>query len=365
MGHFILFAGTENCYESIGYALGHPNSRGSAVNLLRERRITLQELASHAAHVRHKQIGNVLTTNSSDFQWLPDKSIDLVLTDPPFNIARDTNFHTYEKNTINSYRFDQDKGWDSHSSESFIELMEGWALEFNRVLKPGGNFAIFCADEYLSDLIRALKKAGLKPRRTLTWQKPNAVPINRGVMMMSACEYVVTGVKGGKAVFNADLKFKLSSKMVNTEIVHTANKASWSIEQAIRKELETLPAHLSRKDLQNLISQIIVSTAKEAATKAVKPYSSETEISLCVPNAVSFNSKAGSRLHPTEKPVTILEYLINLFSNPDSLILDPFSGSASLGEAALRTGRKAVLVEQDKEFYSAGKIRLAKMLDKI
>lgn len=325
----------------------------------------MEKFVSQVGQVKNAQIGDVLTTNSSSFAWIPDKSIDLVLTDPPFNIARDTNFHTYEKNTINSYRFDKDKGWDSHSSDAFIKLMEGWAEEFNRVLKPGGNFAIFCADEYLSDLIRALKKAGLKPRRTLTWQKPNAVPINRGVMMMSACEYVVTGVKGGKAVFNADLKFKLSSKMVNTEIVHAANKAAWTIEQTIRKELENLPSHLTKKELQKLISQIITSAASEASAKAVKPYSSDTELSLCVPNAVSFNSKAGGRLHPTEKPVTILEYLINLLSKPGSVILDPFSGSASLGEAALRTDRKAVLVEQDKEFYSAGKSRLKKILEKL
>jgi site-specific DNA-methyltransferase (adenine-specific) len=75
---------------------------------------------------------------------------------------------------------------------------------------------------------------------------------------------------------------------------------------------------------------------------------------------VTFNSKAGSRLHPTEKPVLLLKYLIELFSNKGDLILDPFAGSASTGEAAITTSRRAILVERDHEFYEKGSLRIAK-----
>ena len=109
---------------------------------------------------------DITLVNDDGYKWLPNNSIDFVLTDPPFNIARDTNFHTYEGNTINSYRFDADKGWDSYSAENFRSLLAEWSLEFHRVLRPGGSFAVFCADEYLSDLITSLRTAGLKPRRT-------------------------------------------------------------------------------------------------------------------------------------------------------------------------------------------------------
>ena len=53
-----------------------------------------------------------------------------------------------------------------------------------------------------------------------------------------------------------------------------------------------------------------------------------------------------------------LNYLLNLFSNPGDLVLDPFSGSASLGEAALLYNRRAILVEKDFEYYSKGIKRL-------
>jgi DNA modification methylase len=86
---------------------------------------------------------------------------------------------------------------------------------------------------------------------------------------------------------------------------------------------------------------------------------------LCVPNYVAFNSKAGNRLHPTEKPVQLLRYLIELFSRPGELVLDPFSGSASTGEAALLTHRRALLVERDDEFFQKGVSRLNNLLDEM
>jgi DNA modification methylase len=121
---------------------------------------------------------NIQIHNADNFEFVAAGTIDLILTDPPFNIARETHFHTYPGNTINSFKFDGDKGWDSNTPDEFRSLLHRWSLEFFRVLKPGGNFAIFCADEYLSDLITALRKSGLKPRRTVTWRKPNAVPVN-------------------------------------------------------------------------------------------------------------------------------------------------------------------------------------------
>jgi DNA modification methylase len=81
---------------------------------------------------------STLAVHTDNFAWLPAGTIDLVLTDPPFNIAQDTNFHTYENNTINSYRFDEDKGWDTYTPQSFIHLLNDWAGEFARVLRPGG-----------------------------------------------------------------------------------------------------------------------------------------------------------------------------------------------------------------------------------
>lgn len=311
------------------------------------------------------EAGGVQLVHDDNYKWLPDGSIDLVLTDPPFNIARDTNFHTWEKNTINSYRFDADKGWDSYSPDGFRELLAQWSKEFNRVLRPGGTFAVFCADEYLSDLISALKAAGLKPRRTITWRKPNAVPVNRKHLMMSACEYIVMGVKGSKSVFNADITLADHDRLTDLEIVAVADKAAAVMEQELRKALSGLKTRPTTQEIESFVIGAIESTSRAVAQRSVNIYNDEgSRAELCVPNYLSYNSKAGNRLHPTEKPVNLLRYLTELFSEPGARILDPFAGSSSTGEAAILTGREAVLVEQDEEFFFKGSKRIQALVSK-
>lgn len=321
--------------------------------------LNIGELDSRLSHKEVTSIGDIRLVHDNGFVWLPTGSVDLVLTDPPFNIARDTNFHTYEGNTINSYRFDADKGWDTHSPENFKDLLKQWSVEFERVLRPGGSFAVFCADEYLSDLISALKLAGLKPRRTLTWRKPNAVPVNRKHMMMSACEYIVLGVKGSRSVFNADISFENNPILTEQEMVAIADKASTVVEQEVRKALAHLGTRPGIKKIEEIVSTTVAKSAAAVAKRAINIYDEDNRLAeLCIPNYVSFNSKAGNRLHPTEKPVQLLRYLMELFSNPGELVLDPFAGSASTGETAILSKRRAVLVEQDSEFFEKGSMRL-------
>jgi len=325
--------------------------------------LKIGELDDRLSDKEVTSVGDIRLVHDNGFLWLPNNSVDLVLTDPPFNIARDTNFHTYEGNTINSYRFDAGKGWDSHSPENFKDLLRQWSLEFERVLRPGGSFAVFCADEYLSDLISALKLAGLKPRRTLTWRKPNAVPVNRKHMMMSACEYIVLGVKGSKSVFNSDISFENAPILTEQEIVAIADKASTVVEQEIRKALSHLGERPSINRIEEVVANVVAMNAGTVAKRAINIYDEENRVAeLCIPNYVSFNSKAGNRLHPTEKPVQLLRYLTELFSNPGDLVLDPFAGSASMGETAILSNRRAVLVEQDKEFFEKGSIRIQTVL---
>lgn len=290
--------------------------------------------------------------NADNFDWCQTESIDLILTDPPFNIARDTNFHTYEKNTINSYRFDKGKGWDSYTPEDFRKQLKDWALNFYRVLRPGGSFAIFCADEYLSDLIWSLREAGLKPRRTITWRKPNAVPVNRAHMMMSACEYIVYGVKKSNAVFNSDIEKQNSEKLTPIEVTFLSDKVGSIVSNRVQKALEGLPREEASQNIEQAIAQVLRESITDAQARIRKIYGNHEVISLAIPNFVTFNSKVGKRIHPTEKPTDLLGYLVCLLSNEGDLILDPFAGSGSTAEAALACGRNVLLVEKDDEFFA-------------
>jgi len=56
-------------------------------------------------------------------------------------------------------------------------------------------------------------------------------------------------------------------------------------------------------------------------------------------------------LHPTQKPVALMEYLINTYSNPGDMVLDCCMGSGTTGVACVNTNRKFTGIEKDKKIY--------------
>lgn len=63
-------------------------------------------------------------------------------------------------------------------------------------------------------------------------------------------------------------------------------------------------------------------------------------------------------LHPTEKPVPLLRYLVETYSKPGDLVLDHTMGSGSTGQAALETGRRFCGVEMDPTYFERAETRL-------
>lgn len=65
-----------------------------------------------------------------------------------------------------------------------------------------------------------------------------------------------------------------------------------------------------------------------------------------------------SALHPTQKPVSLIEYLIKTYTNEGDIILDSCSGSASTAIAAIETKRKFICIEKDEKYFLIGKERV-------
>ena len=66
--------------------------------------------------------------------------------------------------------------------------------------------------------------------------------------------------------------------------------------------------------------------------------------------------------HPAQKPVQLLEHIIEIASNKNALVFDPFMGVASTAIAALKTGRRFCGCEIIKEYYQAGVDRVKKFI---
>ena len=74
---------------------------------------------------------------------------------------------------------------------------------------------------------------------------------------------------------------------------------------------------------------------------------------------IEFSNPSGKgQLHPTQKPVALLEYLVKTYTNEGDVVLDNCMGSGSTGVACVNLHRKFIGVEQDKKYFEIAKTRI-------
>ena len=277
-----------------------------------------------------------------------DSSVDLLLTDPPYNIsekgAKPTWFKEIDGERVNvtnihSQRFDEtfNEQWDSVTHEKFVEQLHQWARAWYPKIRKGGSFAIFISDQYISYLWKAMEAAGFEPKRMWTWKKPAAVPFNRKVNPVSGCEYILFGIKpGGKRTFNSD-----AVKGTIVERYSLADKISSILYKHIKDD--------TTGNLDKCFSDALIEATK--VQKNLK-YTDDT-IHCVIPNTITYSGGLGkNKIHPTQKPEEILKYFITLCSNKNDTVLDTFAGSGSTGNASLFLNRNCILIERDKEMFN-------------
>jgi site-specific DNA-methyltransferase (adenine-specific) len=247
---------------------------------------------------------------------LPDKSIDLILTDPPYIISRESgmdkfaedvkkiekegkNVKTeeeweeykiknkikddlYKENYLNygnasgkKYGYKTDYGnWDK---EFTMEKLEEFIKLFYKKLRKGGTCIIFFDLWKLSYLKEVMEKYKFKQIRFIEWIKTNPVPLNQSVnYLTNAREIAILGVKGGKPTFN------------------------------------------SKYD------------------KGIYEYPIQG---------------GKNRFHPTQKNIKLFEDLIKKHSDENDLIVDTFLGGGTTAIACRNTKRRFIGCEINKEYY--------------
>lgn len=76
------------------------------------------------------------------------------------------------------------------------------------------------------------------------------------------------------------------------------------------------------------------------------------------PRSVLKIASEGKTVHPTQKPVALMEYLIRTYTNEGETVLDNCMGSGTTGVAARNTGRKFIGIERDPEYFKIAKHRI-------
>ena len=123
-------------------------------------------------------------------QRIPDKSVDLVLTDPPYNISVDNNFKTMGRTGIDFGTWD--KGFD----------LTSWIDTAVKKLRLGGNIVVFTDWKEVSNITSALQTSGCDVKDMIRMIKSNPMPRNRDRRFITDYEIAVWAVKKGKWTFN-------------------------------------------------------------------------------------------------------------------------------------------------------------------
>lgn len=282
---------------------------------------------------------------------IKDNSIDLLLTDPPYNISDDGAKPVWidpttgeNKNTIHSQKFSEnfDQDWDSIGHDEFLNQLTQWSQMWFKKLRKGGSFAVFISDQYVSYLWKIMEQTGFEPKRIWTWKKPAAVPFNRQVNPVSACEYVLWGIKPkGKRTFNAD-----AAEGTIIERYASADKISSIVYKYIAQGMN-IDAAFSQalKDSKQMLSN--------------RKRDDNNRVQCVIPNTITYSGGLGKgKIHPTQKPVEILEYFIQLLSNQGDTVLDTFGGSGSTAVAAKNLSRNCIIIERDLKMFNKMNDRL-------
>jgi len=123
---------------------------------------------------------------------LPPNSIDLLLTDPPYNTSKANNFHTMGRTGIN---FSWDGGFDQVT----------WLRLADPALRPGANVVIWNDWKNLGLIAAALEQLGYDIKRDISWWKSNPMPRNIRRSMVQRNEHGFWAVKrGAKWTFNPE-----------------------------------------------------------------------------------------------------------------------------------------------------------------
>ena len=73
---------------------------------------------------------------------------------------------------------------------------------------------------------------------------------------------------------------------------------------------------------------------------------------------IEFDKVRKGAVHPTQKPVELLEYLIKTYTNENEVVLDNCMGSGSTGVACVNTNRDFIGIELDKDYFNIAKQRI-------
>lgn len=246
------------------------------------------------------------STKSADVQKLMDgREADMVLTDPPYNVALGMN----ETVVIAKKRNRRTDGLfimnDQQEDSQFVKFLLDFYKAFGDITKPGGAWYVWHAEQQSLNFRNAWIESGLLLKQCLIWVK-NCFVMGRQDYhwQHEPCLY---GWKPGAAHYFIDERNK--STVIEDQIDLTK---------------------LKKDDMQKMLQEILNDKAKTTVLKHNRPMKND--------------------IHPTMKPIMLLAPLIENSTKEDEIIADAFLGSGSTMVAAHQIRRRCYGMELDPKY---------------
>ena len=231
---------------------------------------------------------------------IPSSSVDLVFADPPYNLQLSGELTRPDQTLVAGVN----ECWDQFDSfKAYDRFSKAWLKECHRILKPNGAIWVIGSYHNIFRLGKTLQDLGFWILNDVVWRKTNPMPNFRGRRFTNAHETLIWAAKSSnsKYQFNYD-----SMKMLNEDL---QMRSDWS-----------LPICSGQERLKD---------------------------------------NFGKKIHPTQKPESLISRIILATTRQGDVILDPFFGTGTTGAVAKKLRRHYIGVEQDPIYVDYAKKRLS------
>lgn len=202
--------------------------------------------------------------------------------------------------------------------DSVIPLNEMWD-RINKLIKPNGAICLFGNEPFTSCLISSNLK-GFKYKWDWNKKIPSGMSYARYRPMQQIEDICVFTKNGEKTIYNPQMI-----------------KRDKPIKSGGTKHSETAPIAYKDKNF-----------------KRTYEYKNPTTL-------IEFDKIRKGSVHPTQKPVDLLEYLIKTYTNENDLVLDFTMGSGSTGVACMNLNREFIGIELDENYFNIAKNRIEEL----
>jgi modification methylase len=235
---------------------------------------------------------------------LPEKSVDLVFADPPYNLQLGGDLLRPDNSRVDAV----DDDWDRFASfEAYDAFTRDWLAGCRRVMKDDATLWVIGSYHNIFRVGSVLQDLGFWVLNDIVWRKSNPMPNFKGTRFTNAHETMIWAAKSRgqrRYTFNYD---------------------------ALK---------VSNDDLQMRSDWLIPLCTGEERVKG----------------------EDGQKAHPTQKPEALLHRVLLSSTKKGDLVLDPFFGVGSTGAAAKRLGRRFVGIERDEGYAALAKQRIAQVI---